>query len=121
MFTSSRRLRAANDALHAAAEKATARDARIRELETNLASAQGRTYELARGRADVDHVIQLEKQVTTLTATVAQLRRRVPDDAQTTELRRQLGLANSTIRVLESRLAELQAANSGISPIRVIA
>ncbi|MEE1814255.1 hypothetical protein PUR59_04365 [Streptomyces sp. SP18ES09] len=121
MFTSSRRLRAANDALRAAAEKATARDARIRELESNLASAQGRTYELARGRADVDHVIQLEKQVKSLTETVSQLRSRVPDDAQTADLRRQLGLAKSANRTLEARLAELQAANSGIAPLRVIA
>ncbi|MFJ6578419.1 hypothetical protein ACIQMY_20920 [Streptomyces sp. NPDC091368] len=117
MFTSSRRLRAANDAVRAATAKVHQRDAVIRDLETNLAAAETRAFSLARGRADVDHVIQLEKQV----ETVAQLRRRVPDDAQTTELRRQLGLANSTIRVLESRLAELQAANSGISPLRVIA
>ncbi|MGW4850198.1 hypothetical protein ACWEPZ_03055 [Streptomyces sp. NPDC004288] len=121
MFTSSRRLRAANDAVRAATAKVHQRDAVIRDLETNLAAIENRAFSLARGRADVDHVIQLEKQVDTLTETVVQLRRRVPDDAQTTELRRQLGLANSTIRVLESRLAELQAANSGIAPLRVIA
>ncbi|MCX5229718.1 hypothetical protein [Streptomyces sp. NBC_00233] len=121
MFTSSRRLRAANDAVRAATAKVVQRDARIRELESNLASAQDRTYELARGRADVDHIIQLEKQVQTLTATVSQLRKQVPDDAQTAELRRQLGLAKSANRDLEARLADLQAANSGISTLRVIA
>ncbi|MDV5145883.1 hypothetical protein R1T08_17125 [Streptomyces sp. SBC-4] len=121
MFTSSRRLRAANDALRAAAARAAAKDARIRELESDLTAAQGRTYEMARSRADVDHIIELEKQVTALTATVTQLRKRVPDDAQTAELRRQLGLSKSANRSLEARLADLQAANSGIAPLRVIA
>ncbi|MFB7589326.1 hypothetical protein [Streptomyces sp. NPDC056169] len=121
MFTSSRRLRAANDAVRAASAKVIERDARIRELETNLASAQDRTYELARGRADVNHVIQLEKQVETLTTTVSQLRKGVVDDALTAELRRQLTLEKRANRDLHDRLAVLQAANSGISEIRVIA
>ncbi|MFJ3097398.1 hypothetical protein [Streptomyces hydrogenans] len=121
MFTSSRRLRAANDAVRAATARVHQRDAVIRELETNLAAAEDRAFTLARGRGDVDHVIQLEQQVKALTETVTQLRRGVVDDKPTTELRRQLSLAQRTIRDLHDRLATLQAANSGIPQLRVIA
>ncbi|MFE5591491.1 hypothetical protein [Streptomyces sp. NPDC056549] len=120
MFTSSRRLRAANDAVRAATAKVHQRDAVIRDLETNLAAAENRAFSLARGRADVDHVIHLEKQVKTLTATISQLRKGVVDDPQTTELRRQLGLARSANRALEAQLAVLQAANSRIPALREV-
>ncbi|MFF8409026.1 hypothetical protein [Streptomyces omiyaensis] len=121
MFTSSRRLRAANNAVRAATAKVHQRDALIRELESNLAAAEDRAFTLARGRGDVDHVIQLEQRVKELTETVAQLRRGVPDDAQTAELRRQLTQEKRATRDLDARLATLQAANSGITTLRVTA
>ncbi|MFB7278099.1 hypothetical protein ACFCZV_13405 [Streptomyces hydrogenans] len=121
MFTSSRRLRAANNAVRAATARVHQRDTLIRELETNLEVAEARAFALARGRGDVDHVIQLEQQVKKLTETVAQLRRGVVDDAQTAELRRRLAQEQRAVRDLDARLATLQAANSGIPQLRVIA
>ena len=120
MFTS-RRLRATRAALRTAHLKAIAKDARIRELETNLTAAEDRSYALARSRTDVDHVIELERQVKQLTGAVLQLRKGVVDDAQTAELRRQLGVERSVTRALEQRLADLQAANSGIPTLRQVA
>ncbi|MFH8717282.1 hypothetical protein [Streptomyces zaomyceticus] len=121
MFTSSRRLRAANDALRAAAAKAAAKDARIRELETGLADTKAHAHALARSRGDVAHVLELEKQLKAQAETISQLRKQVVDDAQTAELRRQLAQEKRASHDLHDRLATLQAANSGISEIRVIA
>ncbi|MFE1348179.1 hypothetical protein [Streptomyces sp. NPDC058757] len=121
MFTSSRRLRAAHDAVRAATARVHQRDALIRELESNLAAAEDRAHAFARGRGDVEHIIQLEQQVQALTESVAQLRRGVVDDAQTAELRSQLAQEKRAVRDLDARLAVLQAANSGISQLRVIA
>lgn len=92
-------------------DQLAARDARIRELETNLQAAEDRAYKLARGRADVDHVISLERQVRQLTKSVTELRRGVPDSVHTLELRRQLGVERSANRALEARLREVTAAN----------
>jgi len=97
---------------------AVAQAARIRELEASLDAAEDGVRKLARSRGDVDHVIQLEKQLKRLTESVQQLRAGVVDDAQTTELRRQLHQERQATRALENRLAELQAANSGI-PSRI--
>lgn len=101
MLPSTRRLR----------EQLVARDARIRELESNLQAAQDQAYTLARGRGDVDHVIALERQVRQLTESVTELRRGVPDTAQMLELRRQLGVERRANRALEEQLAEVTTAN----------
>ena len=106
--------------LRAVQAKLIAKDARIRELESNLEAAQDHAHKLARGRGDVDHVVYLERQVKQLTESVSQLRKGVVDDVQTAELRRQLGVERRASRALEQRLAELQAANSGIRLIREV-
>ncbi|MFD7978857.1 hypothetical protein [Streptomyces sp. NPDC059071] len=53
----------------------------------------------------------LEQRVKELLATVAELRAGVVDDAQTAELRRQLGIALRANRALEQRLYEMTLAN----------
>ncbi|MFC9700878.1 hypothetical protein ACFTWD_09325 [Streptomyces sp. NPDC056943] len=120
MFTS-RRLRATRAALRSAHAKGIAKTARIRELELNLAAAQDHAQALARSRGDVAQVLDLEKQLKQQAETISQLRRGVVDDRQTAELRRQLAQEKRANRDLHDRLAVLQAANSGVAEIRVIA
>jgi predicted RNase H-like nuclease (RuvC/YqgF family) len=93
----------------------SAKDARIRELETQLEGTQDSIHKLARSRGDVDHVHQLEGELRRLTAANRQLRAGVMDDEHVRELRRQLRQERAASKALEQRLAELQAANSGIS------
>jgi len=114
------RLRAALDRARTAEDKAVAKDARIRELETNLTAAEDRAYKLARSRGNVEYVVDLERQLKRLTESVTQLRKGVVDDAQTADLRRQLHLARRAVRELHARDVDLQAANSGIPAIREV-
>lgn len=96
--------------------------ARIRDLESRLSASESTVLKLMAGRGDVDQIGYLEKELKRRARLIDQLRAGVVDDAQTAELRRQLGVAQSAIRSYERLTAELQAANDGISrPVEVAA
>ncbi|MFE0651387.1 hypothetical protein ACFVZH_22640 [Streptomyces sp. NPDC059534] len=111
MLPTNRRLQRAQDAI-------VAKNARIRELEEQL-DTQHRLRQ-ADSRPNTALLTDMEQQLQRQARTITQLRAGVVDDAQTAELRRQLSLAQRTIRELGSRVEDLQAANSGIPQLREV-
>ncbi|MFF9200006.1 hypothetical protein ACF09L_32845 [Streptomyces sp. NPDC014779] len=93
------------------------RDVATAGLRIQLADAQRAAQRLPQTETEME-CADLRKQVRGLLASVAELRRGVPDTALLLELRRQLGVEKRANRALEQRLAELQAANSSISTLR---
>lgn len=94
---------------------------KIRDLESRLASSETTVLKLMAGRGDVDQVGYLEKELARRARLIDQLRRGVPDDGYVRELRRQRDQERAAVKALESRLAVLQAKNSGISTLAEVA
>ncbi|MFJ6935725.1 hypothetical protein [Streptomyces sp. NPDC101132] len=110
-----RRLRAAQDVI-------VAKDARIHDLESKLEAAEAAVVKLMRsgaGGAD-DRIRFLTTELDKRARLIDQLRAGVVDDAQTAALRYDRDQARAAARALESRLADLQAANSGIRRVRAL-
>ncbi|MFC8267764.1 hypothetical protein ACFUIZ_18835 [Streptomyces cinereoruber] len=111
MLPTNRRLRRAQDVI-------LAKNARIRDLEEQLDIQQ--RLRQAGSQPSTALLDDLERQLQQQARTITQLRAGVVDDAQTAELRRQLAQEKRANHDLHDRLADLQAANSGISQLRVI-
>lgn len=94
--------------------------AKIRDLETRLATSEGTVLKLMAGRGDVDQIGYLEKELARRARLIDQLRAGVVDDAQTAVLRRQVHDLRTAVLGLHDQVAILTAANSGI-PLEVAA
>ncbi|MFJ3923069.1 hypothetical protein [Streptomyces sp. NPDC090022] len=90
---------------------------RIRDLETRLDAAETAVVKLMRSgnTGSDDRILYLTRELERRARLIDQLRAGVIDDAQTAALRYDLRQAVERARLLERRLAVLQADNEGIS------